>query len=97
MNTGDNQFKQWEVFIQARTGAPYEHAGSLHAMDHTMALQNARDVYARRSEGRSIWVVPTTSIFATLPEDAAEFFDPAEDKLYRTPNFYKMPKGSTGI
>ncbi|MBS1741942.1 MAG: 1,2-phenylacetyl-CoA epoxidase subunit B [Bacteroidetes bacterium] len=97
MNTNDNQFKQWEVFIQPRSGAPYEHAGSLHASDQQMALQNARDVYARRSEGRSIWVVPTVSIAATKPEDEAEFFDPAGDKLYRTPNFYKMPKGTTGL
>jgi ring-1,2-phenylacetyl-CoA epoxidase subunit PaaB len=97
MNIQQDQFQQWEVFIQARNGSPYEHAGSLHAADKKMALQNARDVYTRRSEGRSIWVVPSGAIATTNANDESEFFDPANDKLYRTPNFYKMPKGSTGI
>lgn len=97
MNIQQDQFQQWEVFIQARNGAPYEHAGSLHAADKKMALQNARDIYTRRSEGRSIWVIPSTAIVSTNVNDEAEFFDPANDKVYRTPNFYKMPKGSTGI
>jgi ring-1,2-phenylacetyl-CoA epoxidase subunit PaaB len=93
----DNQFPQWEVFIQTKNGAPHEHAGSVHASDKKMALQNARDIYTRRNEGRSLWVVKTDDIAATSAEEEAEFFDPAEDKIYRTPNFYKMPKGSTNI
>ncbi len=92
-----NQLTQWEVFIQSKSGSPYEHAGSLHAADKSMALQNARDVYTRRGEGRSLWVVPSDCIVASSNEDAEEFFDPSEDKIYRTPNFYKMPKGSTNI
>ncbi|MBI3234086.1 MAG: 1,2-phenylacetyl-CoA epoxidase subunit B [Bacteroidetes bacterium] len=93
----DNQFPQWEVFIQTKNGAPHEHAGSVHASDKNMALQNARDIYTRRNEGRNLWVVPTEAIVATTAADEAEFFDPSEDKIYRTPNFYKMPKGSTNI
>ena len=27
----DNQFPQWEVFIQTKNGGPFEHQGSLHA------------------------------------------------------------------
>ena len=92
-----NQLTQWEVFIQSTSGSPSEHAGSLHAADKSMALQNARDVYTRRGEGRSLWVVPSDCIVASSNEDAEEFFDPSEDKIYRTPNFYKMPKGSTNI
>lgn len=93
----NNQLAQWEVFIQGKNGSPYEHAGSIHASDKKMALQNARDIYTRRNEGRSLWVVPTEFIAATSKEDEEEFFDPSEDKVYRTPNFYKMPKGSTNI
>lgn len=93
----NNQLAQWEVFVQEKSGKPYEHAGSIHASDKKMALQNARDIYTRRNEGRSLWVVPTDFIAATDREDEAEFFDSAEDKTYRTPNFYKMPKGSTNI
>lgn len=95
--TNKNQFPQWEVFIQTKNGAPYEHAGSLHASDKNMALQNARDIYTRRQEGRSLWLVPTECIVASDPENNAEFFDPSMDKIYRTPNFYKMPKGATNI
>ena len=39
------------MFIQPKPGAPHEHCGSVHAVDAEQALQNARDVYARRSEG----------------------------------------------
>ena len=49
----------WEVFIRARRGLSHQHVGSLHAPDAAMALRNARDVYTRRGEGVSIWVVPS--------------------------------------
>ncbi len=83
----------WEVFVQPRTGAPHEHAGNVHAYDAEMALQNARDVYARRGKVTSIWVVPATAIHATTPDDSGPFFDPADDKAYRHPSFYKVPRG----
>ncbi len=92
-----SQFPQWEVFVQAANGGPFIHQGSLHAMDKNMALQNARDIYARRHEGRAIWVVPTDCITATTREEEAEFFDPAEDKAYRSPAFYKMPQGTKNL
>jgi len=56
-----------------------------------MALQNARDVYTRRSEGVSIWVVESSNITASNPETAGEFFEPAADKVYRHPTFYDLP------
>lgn len=93
----NNQLEQWEVFIQPKSGSPFEHAGSLHASDKKMALQNARDIYTRRGEGRSIWVVPTVCITASTREEEEDFFDPAEDKIYRKPNFYKMPRGASNI
>ena len=92
-NKKDTQWDLWEVFTQKRSGLPFEHAGSLHAGDKEMALQYARDVYSRRGEGRSIWVVPSEAIVATVPEDAPSFFDPADDKAYRHPSFYKTPDG----
>jgi ring-1,2-phenylacetyl-CoA epoxidase subunit PaaB len=93
----DNQFPQWEVFIQTKNGAPFEHQGSVHAADKKMALQNARDIFTRRNEGRSIWVVPTECIVATSDNDTEEFFDPAQDKIYRMPNFYRMPQGTKNL
>ncbi len=89
----DGQWPLWEVFTQAKSGAPHEHAGSVHAPDAEIALQNARDVYARRGEAVSIWVVPTAVIAATSPSDTGPFFDPASDKAYRHPQFYKVPQG----
>ena len=88
----DSQWPLWEVFVQEKTGAPHEHAGSVHAVDREMALQNARDVYCRRG-AVSMWVVPTDAIAATSPDDAGPFFAPADDKAYRHPQFYKTPRG----
>jgi ring-1,2-phenylacetyl-CoA epoxidase subunit PaaB len=67
---GDSQWTIWEVFTQEGQGAPHEHAGSLHAVDAEHALQNARDVYARRGKVVSLWVVPTAAITASSPGDA---------------------------
>ena len=90
---GDTQWALWEVFTQESPGDPHHHAGSVHAADREQALQNARDVYARRKEAISIWVVPTNDITASTPEDVGPFFDPANDKAYRHPQFYRTPKG----
>ena len=90
--TSPNAQDLWEVFTQPADGAPYQHAGSLHAPDAEMALQNARDVYARRGEAINIWVVPSAAITASSPEDRGPFFDPGNDKPYRHPQFYKVPR-----
>lgn len=82
----------WEVFIRSRQGLDHKHVGSLHAADAEMALQNARDVYTRRMEGVSIWVVESVNIHASNPDDQGAFFDPAEDKVYRHPTFYYVPE-----
>lgn len=81
----------WEVFIRARNGLSHRHAGSVHAADAKMALEAARDTYTRRMEGVSLWVVPSASIAASDPGDAAELFEPAADKVYRHPTFYSIP------
>lgn len=90
----DTQWPLWEVFTQPRDGKPHEHAGSLHAPDAEMALENARDVYSRRKEATSIWVVPSDQITASQPEDKEPFFDPADDKPYRHPQFYSVPRAA---
>ena len=81
----------WEVFIASKRGLSHKHVGSLHAADSEMALENARDVYTRRKEGESIWVVESKYIFATNPEDNDSFFEPAKTKVYRHPTFYELP------
>jgi ring-1,2-phenylacetyl-CoA epoxidase subunit PaaB len=81
----------YEVFIRARGGLDHKHAGSLHAADAQMALEHARDLYTRRQEGVSIWVVVSANIIASDPTDADSLFEPARDKIYRHPTFYKIP------
>lgn len=82
----------WEVFIRSQHGLAHKHVGSLHAPDAEMAMNNARDVYTRRNEGVSIWVVPSSSIVASSPADKEVFFEPANNKVYRHPTFYPMPE-----
>lgn len=89
----DTQWTLWEVFVQQRPGEPHVHAGSVHAPDRELALQNARDTYARRGPVSSLWVVEAAAIVATTRDDRGPFFDPADDKIYRHPRFYKVPRG----
>jgi ring-1,2-phenylacetyl-CoA epoxidase subunit PaaB len=81
----------WEVFIRSKNGLDHKHCGSLHAADAQMAIENARDVYTRRMEGVSIWVVESKYITASNPEEAGELYEPAVDKIYRHPTFYNLP------
>lgn len=82
----------WEVFIQSRQGMHHRHAGSLRAPDAEMAIQNARDVYTRRNEGTSLWVIESSNIVASEPQDAGPLFEPATSKVYRHPTFYEVPE-----
>ena len=92
--TMTQQQKEWplyEVFIRARSGLEHKHVGSIHAADARMAIEHARDVYTRRQEGVSIWVVRSADIIASDPADADALFEPAKDKVYRHPTFYAIP------
>jgi len=93
-NTGGSSkhdWPLWEVFIRSKQGIDHKHVGSLHAADAKMAIENARDVYTRRMEGVSIWVVESKHIHASNPDEAASFYEPANDKVYRHPTFYDLP------
>ena len=62
-----SEWPLWEVFIRGQHGLNHRHVGSLHAPDAEMAINNARDVYTRRNEGVSIWVVKSAEITASAP------------------------------
>ncbi len=81
----------FEVFIRPRSGLEHKHVGSVHASDARMAIEHARDVYTRRQEGVSIWVVKSNDIAASDPSEADSLFEPAKDKVYRHPTFYAIP------
>jgi ring-1,2-phenylacetyl-CoA epoxidase subunit PaaB len=82
----------WEIFIRSAHGLAHKHVGSLHAPDAEMAIRNARDVYTRRNEGVSIWVVRSSDITASSPGEKDALFDAANDKVYRHPTFYHVPE-----
>ena len=90
----DSARREWplyEVFVRGKRGLNHVHVGSLHAADDAMALHNARDVYTRRNEGVSIWVVRAADIAASSPDEKDPMFGPAGDKVYRHPTFYSIP------
>jgi len=82
----------YEVFLRGKRGLNHVHVGSLHAADAQMALHHARDLYTRRNEGVSIWVVAARDITASSPDEKDPFFAPSGDKVYRHPTFYDIPQ-----
>jgi ring-1,2-phenylacetyl-CoA epoxidase subunit PaaB len=92
IETQEHEWPLWEVFVRSKQGLDHKHMGSLHAADAAMAIENARDVYTRRMEGISIWVVESKHIVASNPDEAESFYEPSNDKVYRHPTFYDIPK-----
>lgn len=81
----------YEVFVRSKHGLNHRHVGSVHAADKSMAMENARELYTRRNEGVSIWVVPSNNITASTPDEKEPLFDPSQDKVYRHASFYELP------
>ena len=86
-----NEWPLWEIFIRGQHGVSHRHVGSLHAADAEAAVRNARDVYTRRNEGVSIWVVEAANITASSPANKGPLYDPSNSKVYRHPSFYDIP------
>ncbi|MET4058796.1 ring-1,2-phenylacetyl-CoA epoxidase subunit PaaB [Arthrobacter sp. UYP6] len=83
----------WEVFVRSSRGLSHVHAGSLHAPDAAMAVRNARDLYTRRNEGVSLWVVPASAIIASDPDAKGQFFESPQGKDYRHATYYTKSEG----
>ena len=82
----------YEVFVRGKRGLNHVHVGSLHAPDDEMAVHAARDLFTRRNEGVSIWVVKAADITASSPDEKDPMFAPSGDKVYRHPTFYDIPE-----
>jgi ring-1,2-phenylacetyl-CoA epoxidase subunit PaaB len=93
MTTVEPEWPLYEVFVRSKRGLNHVHVGSLHAPDDPMALRHARDVYTRRNEGVSIWVVRSDLVTASSPDEKDPLFAPSGDKVYRHPTFYTLPAG----
>lgn len=89
--------KLFEVFVRSKRGLDHHHVGSIYAENAEQALNNARDVYIRRSEGVSIWVVQSEHIKASQESDVEAFYDPMDDKPYRHASYYQLPKAVKNI
>ena len=83
----------WEVFVRSSRGLSHVHAGSLHAPDAAMALRNARDLYTRRNEGVSLWVIPAEAIITSDPDAKGQFFESPQGKDYRHATYYRKSEG----
>lgn len=92
-----SHFELYEVFVRPRAGLDHRHVGSVHASDDAMALSKARELYTRRMEGVSLWVMRSSNIVASDPDDQDVLFEPAKSKVYRHPTFYDVPDGIDNI
>ena len=81
----------WEVFIRSQHGLAHKHVGSLHAPDAEMAIQNARDVYTRRNEGVSIWVVRSADIVASRARRQGAVVRPANTRCIAIRRSFRCP------
>ena len=92
-NTQNNNWHLYEVFIRSKNGLAHKHAGSVHAADAETAILSARDLYTRRGEASSLWIIKSSDIIASDPGEAGELYDPSDDKIYRHSTFYTVPDG----
>jgi ring-1,2-phenylacetyl-CoA epoxidase subunit PaaB len=83
----------WEVFVRASRGLSHVHVGSLHAPDAEFAVRNARDLYTRRGEGVSVWVVPSDAVTTSDPGAKGAFFESPSGKNYRHAAYYTASEG----
>ncbi len=65
----DTQWPRYFVFKQDAEDEPHLNCGTIHAPDSEMALLNARDVFVRRPECVSLWVVPDFEVLARTREE----------------------------
>ncbi|MBI4675915.1 MAG: phenylacetic acid degradation protein [Chloroflexi bacterium] len=69
MSKMDSEWNRYEVFEKERVDLPHRNAGSVHAPDAEMALENARDLFVRRPNCLSLWVIPEHAIFAKTAQE----------------------------
>ena len=70
--TGEKESKEWplwEVFIRGQQVWPTSMWAACTPPTPKWRSNNARDVYTRRNEGVSIWVVRSSDIVASSPSD----------------------------
>jgi phenylacetate-CoA oxygenase PaaH subunit len=74
----------FEVFRQERAGQPFQHGGSLSAVDLRFAELYAREMFDRRNESNALWVVPRDAILEISDLEAGL------DRSYRRVDGYSL-------
>jgi ring-1,2-phenylacetyl-CoA epoxidase subunit PaaB len=69
MTSEDTQWPRYQVFHQERADRPHVNSGTVHAADAELALQNARDIFVRRPDCVSLWVVRAKLIESLTAEE----------------------------
>ena len=86
-----DQMQLYEVFVRSRRGLDRCTWAACMPMTRPVP-EYARDVYTRRGEGVSIWVVASRDITASQESDCESFYDPQDDKPYRHAAMYELPE-----
>jgi ring-1,2-phenylacetyl-CoA epoxidase subunit PaaB len=87
----DTQWPRFQVFLQEKPGSAHVDVGSVHAPDAEMALFNARDVFVRRPECISLWVVPAGQILSKTRQELEDWHPSSESveaKIAAGPEVY---------
>ncbi|WP_369193070.1 1,2-phenylacetyl-CoA epoxidase subunit B [Streptomyces djakartensis] len=94
---GEGVPASWEVFLRARRGLAHQHVGSVRAAGPDAALATARDLFTRRGEPLSLWVVRSDAVHTASPDERDPYFA-GTAKPYRHPEHFaplneKGPRG----
>ena len=90
--TARRDWPLYEVFVRGKRGLNHVHVGSLHAPDDEMAVHAARDLYTRRNEGVSIWVVQAADITASQPRREGPDVRPERRQGLPPPDVLRDPR-----
>ncbi len=90
MTARDTQWPRYQVFHQEGPDRPHINSGSVHATDAEMALQNARDVFARRPDCVSLWVVPAADIHSITADELERMGLPEQKNPDGEPGTYQV-------
>lgn len=87
----------WEVFVRPKSGTDFRHCGSVRAAGPALAKLAARDLYTRRHEAISIWVVKSADIHALDPNIRDVYFTSPGEHPERYAEYYSLPDGVEDI
>lgn len=60
-----DQFGTFEVFVEPKTGKPFQHEGSIHAPNLEMAYVLAKETFTRRFTCSSLYVADTRHVYVS--------------------------------